>query len=198
MHLFSSFLLLFLLSLGSLLEGALFTIVPPPLQKAVNALYSFPETKAFLTSLEKEGPITLHYESLGPNAFNALWYGKERVIVLNASKQLNEGKKISSLLFELHNAKANKALAACDKLAWTNKISKSHYVESIERIEYQNVLSTSTLIQTAISQNYFPYEAYFPVHGSFYEHYELQIRMGHSAFIAKRYDNLAATPLNPS
>src|SRR5947199_5427401 len=80
-----------------------FISVPSSMQKAVDALVRNPQTATFLAQVQKEGPIRLQWEARGPGS-NALWNGTDRIIVLNSSNEWTEGKKISSILFELHNA----------------------------------------------------------------------------------------------
>lgn len=167
-----------------------FTSVPKILQKAAETINKFPQSRELLASIEEEGPITLEWAPCGKELFYACWIGEERIIVLNSSKQWTEGKKISSILFELHNAKRDAEFINLNKLAFFNQISKEEYVETVENYEYLNAVMTKELVDKGIRLGFFPKDASLPIYKDFAEHYRWQIELGHSALIAQQYDSL--------
>lgn len=172
-----------------------FLEVPLTMRPQVEMLMHFDGTRSFLNSFDQEPPITLQWISLGKESSNAFWSVEKRMIALNASKEWEEGEMIYSILFELHNAKASEALISLDKQAANQQITKSQYVESVERVEYQNVLETARLLEEGVDLGYFPKETYIPAYPDFPEHFRLQVEYGHSAFIAAKYDALNIYPL---
>lgn len=192
MKVFSSLTLILIILFFSKTFGNIYplTHVPSSMQKEINQLLHFPKTRQFITSLQSEGPINLNWIPMGDRNFHAFWSSKKRLVALNSSRQWNPGEKIFSILFELHNAKANKELSHLDQLASKNKISKNKYVEAVERIEYMNMLKTARLLEEGVHLGYFPKETYIPENPTFREHFKIQKECGHSAFIAKKYDDL--------
>lgn len=168
------------------------TNYPRGMEYALSQLNRYPEANAFLKSVEREGPITFRWQAFGQNAARALWYGGTREIYLNASYSWTEGAKISSLLFEMHNAKIQGELSRLDQLAITGQISKADYVRSVEKIEYDNTLKTAAMTMRGIRAGYLPYDAYLPVYNNFKDHFARQIEGGHSAFIACCFDALTS------
>jgi hypothetical protein len=169
-------------------EASPFIYVPSSMQQAVSALERFPETKIVLDSFKNERGISLNWSPYGQDASNAFWFGTKRAIVLNSSKEWDEGKKISSILLEMHNAKTNLQMYQLDQLVRKKKITRNDYVRSIEKIEHDNAVKTRTLLERGIQQGYFPSTATYPVYLNFEDHFRLQIDVGHSDFIAKHYD----------
>lgn len=196
---FCFFVIIFIFSFSSLFgfvqQQGPFIGVPATMQREVGMLMHFDATRSFLNSFGNEKPISLQWLSLGKESSNAFWSMEKRLIALNASREWDEGEVIYSILFELHNAKASQQLMELDKQAAKKQISKSQYVESVERVEYQNVLKTSQLLEEGVRLGYFPKQTYIPDYPSFPEHFRLQIEHGHSAFIGEKYDALNAFPL---
>lgn len=167
-----------------------FSSVAPQLTKAANTIQNFKDAKELVATAEKEGPIRVEWKPLGADGFYACWVGDKRTIILNASKQWTEGKKISSILFELHNAKSDQVFKKLHKNAFFQKISKDAFVESIEKQEYLNSKMNSELIDKGIKSGLFPKDAFLPTFTNFEEHFQCQIDYGHSGLIAKQYDQM--------
>jgi len=71
------------------------------------------------------------------------------------------------------------------------KISKEEYVESVERMEHENALNCSILLEKGIRQGVFSASARWPIFHNFDDHYKLQQIKEHSLWLAKSYDRLA-------
>lgn len=170
--------------------GYSFSSIAPQVQKAAQAVMSFDESRAVAQKAEAQGPIRVEFRPLGKDMFYACWIGDKRTIVLNADKNWNEGKKISSILFELHNALADKYYVDLNMQAYFGKISKDQYVASVEKREYENSLLNSNILEHGIQAGKFPKEAYLPAFPSFEEHFKVQLEYGHSAAIAEQYDHM--------
>lgn len=174
-----------------------FTQVPPAIEREVSDLLNFPPTRTFIESLEKEGAITLKWLPLGSDHFNAFWMGSERLVAINSSRKWHEGEKLYSILFELHNASAEKEFLHLDALAYKKSITQSQYVEAIERIEYQNGTKTGELLKKGVISGYFSKNSRFPQYPDFEEHFKLQMKCGHSDHIAQRYNELVSGKFPP-
>lgn len=165
-----------------------FADVSSEMQYQAEMLLRYPDTREFLYSLQKEGPIALKWIPMGKDSFNACWYGEKRMVCLNSSKQWTESRKFFSILFELQNAYSNHQFVYLDELASKGQISKQSYVEAVETVEYQNVVRTIEFLKKGIHLGYFPSYTEIPVFSDFKEHLEIQKHTGHSAFIAQKYD----------
>jgi hypothetical protein len=179
-----------ILSLSFTQIFAAFVYTPDPLKKAVKSIESFDEGKAFLSLCQSKGTINLKWQPLGSDKSTACWIGHKREIILNSSREFNEGKKISSILFELNNSLTHEEFIKLNKLAFEGKISKKDFVEKVERIEYQNVFKTRKLLEKGVNLGIFPENCLLPIAPSFEEHFELQIQSGHSDAIAKQFDEI--------
>lgn len=184
---------LFLILLTCCSGLAATVLAPPQLQKAVETLYRFPKTRAILASLDNGRRITLRWVSLGKEGHTALWHGGNREIWLNSSQSWEEGKKITYILMELHNALTNEEFAHLDHLVWQKKLSKREYVHCIEKIEHINALKTRDLLKEGIARGFFPPTAQYEVYPNFADHLRLQIAAGHSTYIAQRFEELQGT-----
>lgn len=161
----------------------------PELQGALQTIYQFPEGKKLLEEVEAEGPISIHWARFKGTS-GAMWVTDDRAIVINANARRSYGEIIRSIFFELHNAKTDKEFSRLDWLAENHRISKSDFVESIERIEHQNACRVSSLINKAIQQGYFPASSKWNVPPDFETHYTLQKDAGHSGKIGSLYESL--------
>lgn len=162
----------------------------PQLSHAVKSLLQVPECKQLLKDIQANGSIGLRFEHLGSHSSSAVWYGDQRVISVNASKQHSDGQKICSILFEMHNALNNYKFLQLDQLAREGKLNKESYIESIEKLEHQNALNTKKLLDKGVSIGVFPSDAKWPIIHSFDDHYKVQQIMGHSIQIGHAYDML--------
>ncbi len=190
MKYFSLIILSFLNLYSSLGFARPFVSIPEGMQKETTLLLQFPETNAILNKLQANGPLNLRWIPLGNRGFNAFWSQDQRLIGLNGSISWTTGKKLFSLLFEMHNAMADDQLAALDRLALRKEISKNDYVIAVEEIEYQNVIKTSQLLKRGVNLGYFPRDIEIPVYPNLKEHLQLQRNCGHSKVISQMYDDL--------
>ena len=189
-YLMKATLVLFTLALTPLYAG--FISAPSELKQAVDSIESLDEGRQFLDLCQKSGQIDLKFKALGQNQSTACWIGHERVIILNASREFTEGKKINSILFELNNSLTHNEFVNLNKLAYQNRISKTEFVESVERLEYNNVLKTRLIVEKGVELGLFPSDALMPIAPNFEEHFRVQILCGHSDAIAKQYEQISA------
>lgn len=167
-------------------------VCSPKLQSCLTAIEMLPEAKKLLDSIQQEGPIriTTSNSSLAKQ-FGAFWDPDDRVICVNLAFHSSEGKLIGSILFELHNASINSKLEHLDFLAYKKKINRDHYVESVERLEYQNSKNAAALAEKGVQLGIFPSSARLPTYRNFEEHFRMQQEGGHSSQIAHNYDQLS-------
>jgi len=170
-----------------------FNSYPESLKQAISAIEKIPEITAILREVQKDGPITVKFEDLNSFDFEALWNSQSRTIVVNASKDRSLGNIITSIVFELHNAKSNHNLRNLFEKALKGKINKDTYVRNVEKMEHQNALETSKLMNLGISKGVFPEEARWNMYEDFEDHYKLQQIYNHSQWLAARYDEM--TPI---
>jgi hypothetical protein len=168
----------------------------PELGAPLKLLNRLEEGKQLIQLSEKEGSIHIKTAYLGTHASNAAWLPEERTIYINISTKRSEGSLLRSIVFELHNAISNKQFIEVDQLAYIHHISKEGYIEAIERIEYQNAVQTSHLLEKGIRLRLFPQDAFYPVAPTFAEHFYIQKSGGHSAFIGNQYDALKQCPIH--
>jgi hypothetical protein len=163
----------------------------PQLQDNLNTMLKLPEIRDLISTIQKEGniQITVRNTELSEQ-FGAFWDMDNRIICIAMSPNSSKGRIIGSILFELHNALANSQLNALDELAAQKKITKSAYVEGVERIEYHNSLKASAITAKGVKLGLFPPDAELSTYSSFEEHYRIQQWAGHSAWIAKTYDDI--------
>lgn len=161
----------------------------PDLQPALQAIYQFPEGKKLVDDVEALGPIKITRSPFKSNS-NAMWDSHNRMVVINANSSLSYGEIVRSIFFELHNAKTDSQFDQLDWLAIHHRISKSQYVESVERIEHHNAYSAAQLINKAIYHGYFPSTSKWPITPDFNVHFSIQKQTGHSGAIAAMYDAL--------
>jgi hypothetical protein len=177
---------------------ASFVNVPSNLKRAAQKIETFSESRHLLKEIEKEGLIKLEFRPLGKGPFHACWIGEIRTILLNSSNSWTEGQIISSILFELHNAKQDKAYDRLNTLALKRQITKDQYVETIEHLEFDNSIMTKNLIDAGIKNGYYPKDANLLVYKNFEEHFYWQLKLGHSALMARQYDDLVIEGLQTS
>ncbi|NGX42727.1 MAG: hypothetical protein K940chlam7_01013 [Chlamydiae bacterium] len=170
-------------------NNATFVHHPNTLRHVVKKIYQLPEVQELLSKAQNDGRIGIDYWR-GPQ-FQAYWDSYQRMILLNPNQNRTEGSCISSILFELHNATTNREFNRLRNLVTNGRIGKEEYVESVERLEHQNALSTCRILRKGIRQGIFPRNAAWSVYDNFDQHYHVQRICGHSAWIAKSYDQLA-------
>jgi hypothetical protein len=166
----------------------------PELQQSLAQIQKLPAARELIAKVQKEGPFRIQVNRSISGQFGAFWDPDQRVIHVTLSPDRVEGSLIGSILFELHNAIASSKLDYYDSLAAARKISKDKYVEAVERMEYQNSLSTAKLAEQGVAMGIFPKGARMPTYASFEEHFRIQKMGGHSQWIANNYDSLLMTP----
>lgn len=166
-----------------------FSAVPSELIPVVQAILRLPEARELLQEVCAQGRvrIELQYNRQG---FEALWNQEQRMIVLNTAQCRGMGSRIRCLLFELHNARAASQFTHTDHLALSGRVSKTSYVEAIERIEHTNVLQTAQLLNKGTARGLFPSDAHWDIMHDFTDHYKMQQLTGHSQQIAQTYNML--------
>lgn len=163
---------------------------PPSLAKAVKAIESLPDAAELIAEVQAAGLIKIEAQFFYDSDFEALWDSESRIIYVNESNNTTVGKQIASILFELHNAKTNNSLRRLFQQAKTGQIDKNSYVESIERMEHKNAVSTSQMIEKGLALSLFPQDARWSVFSNFDDHYKIQQIYGHSQWIANKFDIL--------
>lgn len=156
----------------------------------IRQLYQFDQTQQLLKRVEAQGAVSIKTTTFGANASNAAWFPEERTIYLNVSKSRTQGSMICSIVFELHNALSDNQFTKCDQLARTGKINKAQYIEAIERIEYNNALQASRMLENGVRKGVFPSDSLWPIASTFEEHFRIQKMAGHSSVIGQLYDDL--------
>lgn len=164
----------------------------PKLQPYYNKIMQVPEARQLVQKTLEGGSfsITVGKQSLS-GQFGAYWDLDNRVIAINMGPGRSEGKIICSLVFELHNAAISDKYDHLDNLASRRAIDRESYVQSVERLEYENSHSSRKIADKGISMGVFPQDVRRNVYSSFEEHYHWQKYGGHSAWIANTYDQLA-------
>lgn len=183
-----------LLSLGVIpLTNADNVNCAPQLKNIVAIIQKLPEAEKLISDIQKEGRITITVNRSGMlDDFGAYWDPDNRQICVNVKGDSSQGTIIGSILFELHNASVNSKIDYYDNLARTGQINREAYVRAIEHLEYQNSLNAAKLAQKGIDQGLYPSSSRLYTYSNFEEHYRYQKIGGHSAWIARTYDNLRA------
>lgn len=176
---------------SSVNKAPLYVKCAPQLQDSFNTMLKLSEIRDLISTIQKEGniQITVRNTELSEQ-FGAFWDMDNRIICIAMSPNASKGRIIGSILFELHNALANKQLNELDELAAQKKISKDAYVEGVERIEYHNSLKAAVITTKGVELGLFPHDAQLHTYSSFEEHYRIQQWAGHSAWIGKTYEDI--------
>lgn len=163
---------------------------PKELSATIQKLERLPEARALIDEVQEKGPITIVYLDMPGQSLEGFWDATGRKIEVNRSAQQSEGRLISTILFELHNAQTSQRLIQITNMAKHNQISKEEFVSSVEKMEHRNALSTSHLLEKGISMGIFPKDASWPIYHQFEDHYKLQQVMSHSKWLADHYDRV--------
>lgn len=163
---------------------------PSEIEPVIEKIEKLPETRALIDRVQSYGPIHIKVRDLPEFAFEAMWDGKTRTIVINKRFIKSEGHLICSIIFELHNAETERTLQGLVTEAITGQISKEIYVWNIEKIEHQNALATCQLIEQGIQQGLFPPSTRWNIEKDFEAHLLIQKKSGHSDWNANYYDRL--------
>lgn len=163
---------------------------PSEIEPIIEKIEKLPEIRALIYHVQSNGPIHIEVRDLPEFAFEAMWDGKTRTIVINKRFAKNEGHLICSIIFELHNAETERTLQSLITEAMTCQISKETYVWNVEKIEHQNALATCQLIEQGIEQGLFPLSTRWNIEKDFEAHLLIQQQSGHSDWNANYYDRL--------
>lgn len=164
---------------------------PPQLRKCLAKIQKMPEAQKLISAIQKEGPLRIAINNTDlSEQFGAFWDCDCRTIVISPAWHESEGRLIGTLLFELFNASVSSKFDELEHLAITGKISKENYVEAMEYLEYQNSKNAAKIAERGIQLGIFPESARLPTYKNFEEHYHYQKIGGHSAWIAKMYEQL--------
>lgn len=169
-----------------------------PTQKAyqaLNVLEQLPGFNELVCQVEREGPIRLEMISLPNESFDAFWDSSQRKIRINTLKNEDFNVLVCSILFELHNAKSDKLFKSYYTRAKAGQISKEAYVENVERMEHNNALSCSLLLDKGIALGIFSEKAAWPILRDFDDHYKLQQIKKHSEWLSLSYEKIAPPAL---
>ena len=164
----------------------------PQLKPALETIQKLPEAQELINNILKEGSIRIIVNRQLSAPFGAFWGSEDRTICVNCAGRHDLGEIIGSIIFEMHNAAIDKDLNRLDSQAYQGKINRNNYVRSIEYLEYCNSLKASALVTKGIERGIYPRSAYLPTYESFDIHYRVQQEAGHSAWIARNYDDIVA------
>ena len=163
----------------------------PKLKAAITKLEQMPEFREFIAEVQSEGPVKVEIEKMNSFDFEALWDANTRTVIVNENFNKTVGEMITSILFELHNAKSNKTLLATFELAKKGLINKETYVRNIEKMEHTNAVNTTELLEKGIARGIFPKDSSWNIYKNFEDHYKLQQVYGHSQWLADKFDQIS-------
>ena len=182
-------LILFILSFN-LCYSAQFSSSPKCLQKASEVALHLPETERLLEHILQEGPVRLDTKNALQD-FQASWNCTSRTIKINLARHRELGSIISSIVFEMHNAKTDKHIEYLMQLVERGMISQDEFIESMERIEHQNALQASFLLTKGIRQGIYPKSAAWSQPVDFKRYFQIQKQAGHAGYYAKVFSKLS-------
>lgn len=168
-----------------------FASYPSELKPMVQMAMRIPQVRQLLAKVQQEGPVRVEICKNRHDGFQGYWDGATRSIVLDGNMGSSPGEMISTLIFELHNAESNHRFEQLNEQAAHGQIDKETFVKETERIEHNNVLRCSILVNRGIKQGVLPQSARMPAIRNFEAHYKVQQLTGHSQFLARCYDNYA-------
>lgn len=188
---FVLFLSFFSISLHA--KNSTYVACVPELQQCLKKIQMLPEGRELIMKIQQEGPIRIGLARTQLSSeFGAFWDPDRRMICLNPSWHGSEGEMIASILFEMHNALVSSKMEKLNYLAECGQISRDKYVESFERLEYENSVNASRIAKKGIQMGIFPPSSKMHVYKDFEEHFHYQIISGHSRWIARNFDNLCS------
>lgn len=169
----------------------------PRAKEILTKIQKIPEVNRLIQDVEKEGPVHIEVMNITSSDFDAFWDSANRVVRINERHNQKEGVFICSLIFELHNASTDRHFKQLYQMAKQGQISKDKYVENVERMEHQNALNASTILEKGIRLGIFDTDARWFILRDFKDHFRVQKMHGHSAWIAKNYDRLRQQQSQP-
>lgn len=156
------------------------------LKSTLDSVQDLESGKELLANVTRDGPITIKTEKDFP--FEAYWDPSNRTIAISTTQN-----RAYSLIFELQNAASQKEFDQLDSLAIKGNISRSDYILKVETIEYQNTRKTSAIMDEGIHLGLFSPQNKTFYHPNFEEHFQDQVKKGHSGYIGQSYDNLISS-----
>lgn len=159
-------------------------------QPILAKVQELPDAAKLVDHVLKEGSFHIEKNRHLSKQFEGYWSWTERTVYLTKTKMTGEADLISTLLFELHNAKTNGELDHLGLLASKRMLSKKGFVRAMEHIEYRNAKSTSSMLDAGIDLGLFPVSCYWPIEADFESHLAIQENSGHSKWIEDVYGTL--------
>ncbi len=147
-----------------------------------------PETNQIFEKVLEDGPLYIEVNRHISKEFEGYWSDDERTIYLTKTRSTTDGMLIATLVFELHNAYRNHELRSLTKKAEAQGICKEDFVRQYEYVEFKNAKDAQRLVNLGIERGIYPYTSSIDYHDNFEDHYALQQRVGHSAWIGNMYD----------
>ena len=160
------------------------------IRKLVQSLEKLPAGKDLIRKSTAHGSISILTNPRCYMPFEAMWDGEHRRILIDGKRNMDHGRILRSLIFELHNAAADPEFDEVIRHACRGSIDCDAFVEESERIEHNNVLKTVAIIKEGIARGIFPASTHWEVIEDFDIHYKIQQIAGHSQFLAKEYETL--------
>jgi hypothetical protein len=158
--------------------------------EVITMLKNFPESNQVINKALKEGSITVEILNKGM-PFEAMWASTIRKIAIDGRSHSDQGKILCHLLFELTNAVSESKYQDLYLMAKNGLIDCDSYVETVEKIEHQNMVQTVDIIEKGIATGVFPSSARWTIVYDFAIHYKIQQLVGHSLLIAEEYQDIA-------
>ena len=176
---------------GSFLSAAsdAFRSYPREVAPLLERIEKLPEVRSLLSRIAKEGPIAVRWTE--PHAgFSACWNSSDRIIFLNAAKRNTLGSLITSLVFELHNAEADRKFNALYDAALYGRMDEKSFVREMEYVEWLNCNKSDRILFKGIEEGYFPRDTRTYGWPHFDSYFAAQQRSGHSASYVRAYRNM--------
>ena len=160
------------------------------IQPTLATLRKLPEIEALVQKILAEGQLTIQYNDRLSDKFGGYWDPYKRTILITKRAHQAEADRITTMLFEMHNAIRSKDFAEIDHLGYTRQLSKEEFIRESEYIEYENCLSTARLLDKGIQKGLFPHQSAWPVYDNFEDHYRHMKRTGHADWYATAYKRM--------
>lgn len=161
----------------------------PAVKTVISKLNHVPESRQVIQRVIQEGPITV--DLVSGMSFGAMWENGDRKISINARDQRDQGLLLRHILFELHNALCDSEYEELYTMALNREISCDAYVETVEKIEYENMIKTVSILEKGIALGLFPSSARWEIIYDFATHYKIQQLTGHSLSIAQEFQEMS-------
>lgn len=160
------------------------------LQPTLETLRKLPEIEELVQRILQDGPLHIDHNDRLSKQFDGYWDPYHRTILITEWENQSEASRITTMLFEMHNALRSKEFKKIDQRAYKRELTKEQYMRMSEHVEYENCLSTSNLLNKGIQKGLFPKSSAWPVHDNFEDHYSWMKRSGHANWYANSYKNM--------